>query len=201
MEMERPTDAELMVRVKAGDERAFEAVIRRYKDAMVNYLTRLTGCRDRAKDLAQETFLRLYLTRDRYQESGRLGGYLYRLATNLVRSEERKARRQRLLSFGLWGGDMVRQGDGDTPHGELEQQEEMGMVQEAIRKLPLRFRVPLVLHEIEGLSYPEIAGLLDAKENTIKTRIFRGRRLLQGRLDAYYNGIKGEVHEGHPREA
>ncbi len=188
------------MRVKAGDERAFEQIIRRYKDAMVNYLTRLTGCRDRAHDLAQETFLRLHLTRDRYQESGRLGGYLYRIATNLVRSEERKAKRQRLLSFGLWGGESPAGGAASTPHSDLLQLEEMALVQGAIRQLPLRFRVPLVLHEIEGLSYPEVAMALKQKENTVKSRIFRGRRLLQAKLDGYYNGA-GEVHEGHAREA
>ena len=76
----------------------------------------------------------------------------------------------------------------------------MALVQGAIRQLPLRFRVPLVLHEIEGLSYPEVAMALKQKENTVKSRIFRGRRLLQAKLDGYYNGA-GEVHEGHAREA
>ena len=196
--MERATDAELMVRVKQGDEDAFGQIIDRYKDAMVNYLTRLCGGRDRAEDMAQETFLRLYLTRDRYQESGRLGGYLYRIATNLVRSEARRAKRQRLLSFGLLGEkDSL---NGSTPHMDLVRREEQGMIQDAIRRLPLNFRLPLVLHEIEGLSYPDVAQVLGQKQNTVKTRIFRGRRLLQGLLESYYNGM-GEVHEGQAEQA
>jgi len=198
--MERATDAELMVLVKAGDEDAFGQIIDRYKDAMVNYLTKLCGCRDRAQDMAQETFLRLYLTRERYQESGRLGGYLYRIATNLVRSEARRARRHRLLSFGLLGGDPLPGVTRETPHGDMVQKEEQTLVQEAIRELPLNFRLPLVLHEIEGLSYPEVARVLEQKENTVKTRIFRGRRLLQASLDGYYNGM-GEVHEGQTEQA
>lgn len=199
--MLRATDAELMVRVKRGDEAAFGQIIDRYKDAMVNYLTRLCGCRDRAEDMAQETFLRLYLTRDRYQESGRLGGYLYRIATNLVRSEARRVRRQRLLSFGLLGEqDALVDAGRTTPHADMVRREEQDMIQEAIRQLPLNFRLPLVLHEIEGLSYPDVAQVLGQKQNTIKTRIFRGRRLLQVQLDGYYNGM-GEVHEGQTEQA
>ena len=74
--MTHTTDADLMARVRSGDREAFAHLVDRHKDAMVNYLTRLTGSRDRAEEVAQETFVRLYRSASRYKEQGRLGGYL-----------------------------------------------------------------------------------------------------------------------------
>jgi hypothetical protein len=90
-------DAELLVRVQSGDRDAFAALVNRHKDRLVNYLTVLVRDRDRAEELAQEFFLKLYVHAHRYQERGQLLPYLYRIATNLVRSEERTRRRRELL--------------------------------------------------------------------------------------------------------
>ena len=98
------SDAELMVAVRAGDRDAFARLVDRHKDAVVNYLTRLAGSRDRAEDLGQETFLRLFRSAAGYVEQGYLRAYLFRIATNLVRSQERRERRQRLL-LPLLGGE------------------------------------------------------------------------------------------------
>ncbi len=90
------TDTELLTRSRASDPQAFALLVDRYKDQMVNYLARLTGCRDRAEDIAQETFVRFYKQLHRYRDEGTLSAYLFRIATNLVRSEERKTRRWRM---------------------------------------------------------------------------------------------------------
>ena len=96
--MESATDGELMARVRTGDRDAFADLIDRHKHMLVNYLTRLTSNRDRAEEYAQEAFLRLYQSASRYREQGQLLPYLYRIATNLVRSDERKKRRWQFLS-------------------------------------------------------------------------------------------------------
>ncbi|MFP5289355.1 MAG: RNA polymerase sigma factor, partial [Thermoanaerobaculia bacterium] len=75
-------DAGLMDRVRSGDRDAFSDLVERHKDAVVNYVTRLTGNRDRAEDLAQETFLRLFRSAGGYTEQGLLRAYLFRIATN-----------------------------------------------------------------------------------------------------------------------
>ncbi len=95
--LEQPSDAELMARVREGDRDAFADLVDRHKDAVVSYLTRLAGSRDRAEDLAQETFLRLFRSTGGYTEQGYLRAFLYRIATNLLRSEERRDRRFRFL--------------------------------------------------------------------------------------------------------
>jgi RNA polymerase sigma-70 factor (ECF subfamily) len=181
------SDAALMSEVLCGDRAAFTCVVDRHKDAVVNYLTRLTGDRDRAEDLAQETFLRLFrATGDspRYREQGLLRAYLFRIATNLVRSEERRAKRLRLLLPFLGG----RQHDEPAAASGMLLQEMHQQVAVALAGLPLRFRVPLVLHEIEGWSYGDIARELSCREGTVKSRIHRGRQHLRQRLEPYWNG-------------
>ncbi|MEL6546815.1 MAG: sigma factor, partial [Myxococcota bacterium] len=83
-------DHTLIERARQGDELAFAAVLERYKDRVVGYLGRLTGCRARAEDLAQDAFIRFYERLDRYEERGKLGAYLVRMATRVFLSEERR---------------------------------------------------------------------------------------------------------------
>lgn len=177
-------DADLMSRVRSGDRDAFSDLVERHKDAVVNYLTRLTGDRDRAEDLAQESFLRLFRSAGGYTEQGLLRAYLFRIATNLVRSAERRERTWRLLLPFLGKEEHT---EPAAPSGLLRQ--ELGReVAAAVAKLPLRYRVPLVLHEIEGWAYSEIARELGCREGTVKSRIHRGRLHLKERLAPYWNG-------------
>ena len=177
-------DATQMARVRSGDRDAFADLVDRHKDAVVNYLTRLTGNRDRAEDLAQETFLRLFRSAGSYTEQGLLRGYLFRIATNLVRSEERREKRLRLLLSFLGRQDHA---EPAAPSGLLRQ-EMHREVSAAVSQLPLRYRVPLVLHEIEGWAYADIAQALGCREGTVKSRIHRGRQHLKERLAPYWQG-------------
>lgn len=183
-ETSEESDAELMAEVRAGDRTAFARLVDRHGDAVVNYLTRLTGQRDRAEDLAQESFLRLFRSAAGYREQGLLRAYLYRIATNLVRSEERRERRLRLLLPFLGGR---RHDEPSAPSGLLLQ-ELHRQVAAAVAALPLGYRAPLVLHEIEGWSYADIARELGCREGTVKSRIHRGRRRLRQTLEPYWNG-------------
>jgi len=184
MALEQPSDAELMARVREGNREAFADLVDRHKDAVVSYLTRLTGDRDRAEDLGQDTFLRLFRSAGDYTEQGYLRAYLYRIATNLVRSEERRERRLRLLAPFL----------SREAHAEpaatsgLLRQEMHREVTAALARLPLRYRVPLVLHEIEGWSYVDIAEEMGCREGTVKSRVHRGRQQLKAKLEPYWNG-------------
>lgn len=181
------------------DPEAFSALIERYKDQIVNYLIRLTGERDRAEDVAQETFVRFYQNHHRYREEGHLTAYLFRIATNLVRSEERRKKRWRILEpiFSRGGSSadgvhtLEHQREPDPQRSLLASEEQRKVVQ-AIADLDLSFRAPLVLREIEGLSYREIAEILDLNEGTVKSRLFRARDLLKKKLEPYW---KGESHD------
>ena len=185
-----PSDAELVERSRQQDPEAFARLVDRHKDLTVNYLTRLTGSRERAEDFAQETFVRLYRKLDRYREEGALTAYLLRIATNLVRSDERRRRRWRLLKpllspSGITGtnGFLAEPG----PQAQALAHEEHDQVTRALESLDLLYRAPLVLREIEGLSYQEVAATLGVSEGTIKSRLHRGRRMLKQKLAPYWN--------------
>lgn len=184
MVLEQPSDAELMVRVREGDQDAFAELVDRHKDVVVSYVARLTADRDRAEDLAQETFLRLFRAARDYTEQGYLRAFLFRIATNLVRSEERRAKRLRLLTPFL---PRQEHAEPAAPSGMLRREMHRELAA-AVAKLPLRYRVPLVLHEIEGWSYVDIAQEMGCREGTVKSRVHRGRLQLKEKLEPYWNG-------------
>ncbi|RMH22538.1 MAG: sigma-70 family RNA polymerase sigma factor [Acidobacteria bacterium] len=191
-------DAELLARARAQDGDAFAALVERYKDLIVGYLARLTGSRSRAEDVAQETFMRFYQQLHRYRERGTLAAYLLRIATNLVRSEERRARRWRLLKPLFAVSDGAHR-PAPSPQAEALAGEVQRQVTAAIAALDLRYRVPLVLREIEGLSYRQIADVVGVGEGTVKSRLHRARELLKARLEPFWNG--GQVHATHGRRS
>jgi RNA polymerase sigma-70 factor, ECF subfamily len=182
-------DVELLTRSRERDADAFAQLVERHKDQMVNYLTRLTGCRDRAEDLAQETFVRFYRQIHHYREEGTLSAYLFRIATNLVRSEERRKRRWQLLQPLLPAGVFARGGEAPaSPQADALASEAHRQVTRALASLDVLYRAPLVLREIEGLSYEQIALALGCREGTVKSRLHRGRQLLKEILAPYWNG-------------
>lgn len=187
-----PTDAELMARVRSGDRDAFGHVVDRYCDDLVAYLARLTGSRERAEDLAQEAFLRLFRAASRYRERGRLAAFLYRIATNLLRSEERRERRWRTLRPTL-DADAEQSAHQATPTAarRLLQGELRRRLAAAVANLPLALRAPLVLYEIEDWPQREIARALACREGTVKSRLHRARARLREELGPLWNEWNG----------
>jgi RNA polymerase sigma-70 factor (ECF subfamily) len=174
------SDGELLSRAHSGDEAAFAQLVDRYKDRLVNYLASLVRDRDRAEDLAQESFIRLYERGRGYRDQGQLQAYLFRIATNLLRSQERRAARWNRVRTLLFSP-----GDGVAPPGQearLLREETNDRIRQAIATLPLHYRAPLVLHEIDGWRYKEICEALDCEEGTVKSRIHRARKLLERKL-------------------
>jgi RNA polymerase sigma-70 factor (ECF subfamily) len=178
------SDGELMTRTREGDPDAFAVLVDRYKNPLVNYLTHLTSSRDRAEDLAQESFIRLFARSDRYRDQGKLSPYLFRIATNLLRSEHRRARRWDRIAPRLIAAvrDVV------PPTAALFENEIRRKVRRALADLPLTYRGAVVLREIEGWSYAEIARAIGCAEGTVKSRICRGREMLRQSLAPYWNG-------------
>ena len=180
------TDSELFKRARLGDRSAFGDLVERHKDGLVNYLTRLCGNPEQAEDLAQEAFLRLYERGSQYQEQGKLQAYLFRIGTNLFRTQMRREQRWHRL------GRLFFSSNGN--HSEAVQQarvlqDELGQkLSTALLDLPLRYRTPLVLSFVEGWTHREIADLMRCREGTVKSRIHRGRKLLQTQLEEYRNG-------------
>jgi len=186
---EPATDGELMARAAAGDRDAFADLVTRHERSLRGYLGRLCGSAERAEELAQEAFVRLYQAAAGYRDQGRLLPYLFRIAINLLRSEERRHRRWRLL-VPLYAGGRDERAPGGADEallrGELQKR-----VRAELQRLPLLFRVPLLLYEVEEWSYDDIARLLGCREGTVKSRLHRGRARLRRALASY-------LHEGAP---
>ena len=186
------TDDALMQRVREGDDDAFGEIVDRYKNPLVNYLTHLVRSRDRAEEIAQDAFVRLYRNAANYKEHDRLAPYLFRIATNLTVTEVRRAKRWSLLMPRLHASTSQ---STPSPDANLITDEIQKQVNAALERLPLKFRAPLVLFEIEEWSYEAIAVALDVRIGTVKSRISRARDLLRRQLAPWWKG--GDNHERH----
>src|SRR5215204_2953152 len=187
------SDHALIEATKNGDEAAFAQIVGRYKSPITNYLYRFLNDYEGAVDLAQETFVRVYFAIDRYHTEYAFSTYIYRIATNLAISEIRKRKRRTILSLtGLFQSDA----EDDTefqptderslPDKDLIDGEQERVIAKAIATLPPKYRVPVILRDIEGRTYEEIASILDLGLGTTKSRISRARGLLKEKLKNYF---------------
>ncbi len=190
---EPTTDHALLEATRLGDEDAFAELVGRYRNQLTNYLFRITNDYEEAVDLAQETFVRVFCAADRYKTDYAFSTYLYRIATNLAISELRKRKRRKLFSlntfFGANGDDEPVEleiiDEKPLPDKNLAEKELQLAVNKAIATLPEKYRAPVILRDIEGKSYEEIARILTTSEGTIKSRINRARNLLKDKLKNY----------------
>jgi len=187
--VEALSDHELIAATRDGDEVAFQEVVRRYRTPITNFVFRMLNDYEMAVDLAQETFLRVYTAAGRYEAQYSFSTYIYRIASNLAISEIRKRRRRRVVSlFGFYSNDDDEAMDLDPaderplPEDALLGDERKRAVTKAIASLPIKYRSALVLRDIEGHSYEQIAEILELSEGTVKSRINRARALLREKL-------------------
>ena len=190
---EKTSDHALMAAVRAGDEAAFETLVNRYRNQITNFVFRMLGDYEEAVDLAQETFIRIYKARDRYTDVYAFSTFIYRIAANLAISELRRRKRRRLVSLNFLLGDNGETGvefqppdDKPLPDHVFAARQTQLIVQRAINTLPEKYRAPLILRDVEGKTYEEIAQILTTNEGTIKSRISRGRNLLREKLKNYF---------------
>ena len=190
---ESRTDHALLEATRGGDETAFAQLVGRYRNQITSYIYRMTNDYDGAVDMAQETFVRVYQAAERYQTTYAFSTYIYRIATNLAISELRKRKRRRLVSltgfFQETEGSEAREFNppdvGPLQDAVLVDTERRTAVARAIGTLPEKYRAPLVLRDVEGKSYDEIARILETSEGTVKSRISRARGFLRDKLRAY----------------
>ncbi len=189
------SDHQLIEATKTGDEAAFAEIVNRYRNPLTNYIFRMLNDYEEAVDLTQETFVRVYFALDRYHTDYAFSTYIYRIATNLAISEIRKKRRRKLLSltsFFQGGDDSEMQefnppDEKSLPDEDLIETERNKTIEKAIATLPDKYRAPIILREIEELSYEEIAQILGLGLGTTKSRISRARGLLRDKLKHYFN--------------
>ncbi len=171
---------ELILSVQKGDEMAFEKIVSLYKDKIVNFLYQLVQNYEKAVDLAQETFMRVYFKANKYKPIAPLSSWIYAIASNLAKTELKKSRRHKEISL----DDISNQFSGKIAYADNTEQ--TGLVKnlrEALEVLHPRYRIPVILKDVEGFTQEEIAQILKKPVGTIKARISRGRSYLRCELE------------------
>lgn len=177
------SDEELILQVQKGNNVCFDILVDRFKLRLCNYLFRMVQDRDEAEELAQETFVRAYIHADKYKTIAKFSTWLYTIGTNLVRNRIRsKKRAPRFMSLWSRGRDSdeeTKQLDledpGRQPDAESNDRELGEIINDAIGKIPEKYRTSFVLREINQLSYEEIAAATGLKLGTVRSRINRAR--------------------------
>jgi RNA polymerase sigma-70 factor, ECF subfamily len=197
-------DDELMKRCQQGDVDAFNLIVRRHRVPLVNFIAQFIGDVDSAEDLAQETFVRMFKAAKRYRVgAAKFSTWMYHIASNLCKNELRnRGRRRRFFVDSLEKSkDAPNLSDTDDliatapahvsfqPENQLERKELQHTVQTAIAELPERYRLPLILRDLQGLSYEEISDTLTLPLGTTKSRINRARLMLKDKLKNYVESL------------
>ena len=185
-----PTDVQLMLDVKAGDEQSFELLLRKYRTPLVNFLYRMVRDTAVAEDLAQEVFLRVYRARQEYAPSAKFTTWMFRIATNLALNSVRDNRHRKLevsMDQSLDAGE-DEQRPMEVPDRAPSVEQEMvarcraDMILKAIHSLPEKQRAAVLMHKYQELDYDEIARVLDCSESALKSLLFRAYETLRVEL-------------------
>ena len=177
-------EQELIRRVQQGDEWAFGQIMALYKDRIVNYLYQFTGDYQKSVELAQETFLRVYFKADRYKPIAPLSSWIYTIASNLAKTERRRSRKMATVSL----EDIPNNYSSGTYYEDPADPGLVRNLREALDELHPRYRVPVVLKDMEGFSQEEIAKIIKRPVGTVKARISRGREQLRLKLEKARGG-------------
>jgi len=189
-------EQDLVRKVQAGDQDAFAEIVRLYKDRIVNYLAQFTGDYQKAVDLSQETFIRVYFKANKYKPVAPFSSWIYAIASNLAKTELKRSGRRNTVSL----EDVTSQFDSGI---FSEDRPDSGLIKNlrtALDDLHPRYRIPVILKDIEGFSQEEIAKILKKPIGTVKARISRGRGFLKRELEKALHvrvegsALKGESH-------
>ena len=190
---ENETSDEILIgRFQQGDNYAFDLLVKRYKDPLINFIYRFLGSQSDAEDVLQETFLRLYKNKHYYKEVAKFSTWIYTIAGNLAKTELRKRKRRTFFSINQFGGeekDYDIPDDTSNPEQETNTQITDGIIQAAIERLSPKFKEVIILRDIQGFSYEEISDMIQVPLGTVKSRVNRARLKLQADLQHLMNDI------------
>ncbi len=182
-------DAADMARLVAGGDAALNDLMTRHGSRLFHYLIRVLQDEPEAADIAQETFTRVYLNREKFRPSNKFSTWLFAIATNLARDQLRRRTRRPQVSLDSGSNpdaalkDVIPAAE-PNPTEQLELNERAATVRRAIAALPEDLRVPLILSEYEDQSHAEIASVLDCSAKAVEMRLYRARQQLRTALAA-----------------
>lgn len=184
---ERETDQLLVERVQKGDKRAFDLLVGKYQHKIVSLISRYVSDHAEALDVAQEAFIKAYRAIGRFRGDSAFYTWMYRIAINTAKNYlVSQSRRPPAADIDAQDAEQfqvdTRLKDRGSPEHELLREEIERTINEAIADLPEDLRVAITLREMEGMSYEDIATTMDCPIGTVRSRIFRAREAIDGRL-------------------
>jgi RNA polymerase sigma-70 factor (ECF subfamily) len=185
------SDEDLMARAALDDAKAFTELVRRYQTRVIHLVSRLLNDREVSEDIAQEVFVRVHLHRRNYRTGSKFSTWLFTIAANLAKNEMRRRKRRRNwtsldeMQETLNDASLQFADKKSNRQEDLEREQLSGVVGEAIASLPDRYRIALVLRDIEGLAYEEIGLALKIPGGTVRSRINRARLMLKRKLEPW----------------
>ena len=176
------SDERLIEKFQNGEVNAYNELVKRYKDRLLNFIYRFLNDIDRSEDLVQDTLIKLYTHKNSYKEVAKFSTWLYTIAANLARTELRKIKRRKTFSVSELSNDdreyIISSDASDQSEDYLTENFEK-KVQNALVQLPDDFKTIIILRDIQELSYDEISKIVELPLGTVKSRINRGRLKLQ----------------------
>jgi len=181
----RPSDEDLIEKFQNGDLYAFDLIVKRYKNQLLNFVYRFLGNAEEAEDLVQETFLRVYRNRKAYQKVAKFSTWIYTIAGNLAKTELRKRKRRKFFSISDLGyneKDYDISDEAFNPEKDVDGRMKEEIIHKEIDDLSPKFREVILLRDVQQLSYEEISQIVNIPLGTVKSRVNRGRLKLQEKL-------------------
>ena len=181
-------DLALMMRVKDGDEAAFEQLIKRHQAMVIGTVAKMLGSTTDSEDIAQQVFIRLWKSAPRYEVKAKFTTFLFTIMRNLVFNESRRRRRKKESSIDEREDDFHLQTEDSqtkSPDEKILQDELQAAVDKAIASLPEKQRMAVILRRYENMPYEEIASILKTSVSAIKSHLFRARTTLRESLQQY----------------
>lgn len=179
-------DAQLMLRVREGDDTSFALLLERHRGPVVHFLFRMVQNQAVSEELAQEVFLRVYRSRATYEPTAKFTTWLFRIAThvalNSIRDRKKEKGHESLDEEMLDGLERQVADRQQTVEQEMVHEVKLREVRQAIEALPAKQRAAVLMHKYEGLDYGQIAGVLSCSESAVKSLLFRAYESLRGRL-------------------
>jgi RNA polymerase sigma-70 factor (ECF subfamily) len=186
------SDAQIMLRVKAGDDSAFDYLVQKYRRPMLSFMYRMAHNTAVAEDLAQEVFLRVYRSRASYEASAKFTTWLYRIATNLAVNHARDTRHERpevqvsLDEPNDDSGTTLEVPDGSlTAEQAMVRRERMMAIRSKVEALPEQQKLAVIMHKYQQMDYKEIAQVLKKSESATKSLLFRAYETLRDQLKEF----------------
>ncbi len=179
------SDEQLMSLFQEGDENAYIELVNRYKDKLINFIFNYLGDLESSEDVVQETMIKLYQKKHYYKEIAKFSTWLYTIAKNLANTElrKRKQRKTTLLSqFSKDDKTYELPSNDPEPGQEIQTDIVNKIIKDAVDQLSEKFKIVIVLRDIQGLSYEDISEIINVPIGTVKSRINRARLQLQVEL-------------------